>query len=119
MNRRQPWKSQLLQAVTHYGALQDVVGDGNCGYYSLMEGLHLLGIHVPMDVTLLRKEIYNYADKWRKRRADIFPICGKTTDRGYQKQVLNHIWEDEVDYKLGWIIVSQGALTTPSRNVRK
>ena len=46
--------------IEKYGTIQNVVGDGNCGTYSTMEGITLVGIECNLDVNIFKEHVYNY-----------------------------------------------------------
>ena len=63
----------FLKTFKRFGEIQNVVPDGNCGYYCAMYGLHVLGINVTMDIQEFRKQMYDYADEMKHQKERLYP----------------------------------------------
>ena len=55
--------NHVLEQIEQYGLIQNVLGDGNCGFYSVMNGLEHVGIEFEEDINLNCKAIYDYINK--------------------------------------------------------
>ena len=47
----------VLERIEQYGTIQNVVGDGNCGFYTSIVSFEHQGIHVTTDIYLLRQTL--------------------------------------------------------------
>lgn len=67
-NQRQSGiKHDILDVIEKYGTIQNVKPDGNCGFYSVMNGLSHVGIKFQENINFMRKDIYNYINENREK----------------------------------------------------
>ena len=86
-------------------------GDGNCGIYSIMEGLYHNGIDFNEDVDIFRKSIVKYVDcnrnkllmglKFRNKRMSDGTIRGRSRNDFIDNEVKEHIWNESTSFKGG------------------
>ena len=74
-------------------------GDGNCGFYSMMNGLSHVGIEFENDINVLRKDIYDFIDQNR----DILQFSNKLPTRRSRNifidtEIINRCWAPNVDF---------------------
>ena len=89
----------VLSTIEQYGNIQNVKGDGNCGFYSMMNGLSHVGIQFENDINVLRKNIYDFIDKNR----DELHFSNELTTRRKRnafidKEIINQCWSPNVDF---------------------
>ena len=69
---KQSLRSSLIpeaprEEIEKFASIQNVYGDGNCGMYSIMEGLYHNGIEYSEDIDIFRKSIVDYIDSNRNK----------------------------------------------------
>ena len=74
--------------------------DGNCGFYSIMNGLGHIGVEYEDDVNVQRKAIYDYVDN---NRSDLFwlnNMVWRNRDKNdyINKEILAKCWEAGKDF---------------------
>ena len=94
-----------------FASIQNVNGDGNCGFYSIMEGLHHNGIDFNEDVDKFRRSIVDYIDcnqnkvlpglKFRNKRRRDGTIRGRNRDDFIDKEVKESIWNEHTIFEGG------------------
>ena len=88
--------------LSEFGVIQNVKGDGNCGIYSIMEGLLNCLIPVVTDEPVFRKEVRDYIDIHRNEVLSNFSFAGKILKSGkvrgkegndwIEKDVMARMW---------------------------
>ena len=79
----------VLQTIEKYGYIQNVKPDGNCGFYSVMNGLSHVGIYFEEDVTLYRKVIDDYINKSRKDLLLIMQFRRRNNNKYIETKILD------------------------------
>ena len=98
----------VFDKLSEFGVIQNVRGDGNCGIYSIMEGLLNCLIPVVTDVIAFRKEVCDFIDKNRNEVLSNFSFAGKILKSGkmrgkkrddwIEKDVMARMWEEEAKF---------------------
>ena len=94
-----------------FAAIQNVSGDGNCGIYSIMEGLYHNDIDFNTDVDCFRRSIVEYIDcnrnkilpglQFRNKRKTDGTIRGRSKDDFIDKEVKDRIWNKDTIFNGG------------------
>ena len=97
--------------IEQFASIQNVSGDGNCGIYSIMEGLHHNGIDFNEDVDMFRKSISDYINsnrnkvfvglKFRNKRMSDGTMRGENRNEFIDKEIIQRIWNDSITFNLG------------------
>ena len=78
-----------MKQIEQYDLIQNVLGDGNCGFYSVMNGLEHVGIEFEEDINLNRKAIYDYINKNKKELLLNMQFCRRNKDEYIEREILN------------------------------
>lgn len=104
------------ESIERFGTIQDVTGDGNCGYYAAQEGLRRLNIEHETNITSFRKSLYDHAkqqedkflcggDDWKIYTLGFKAKNGKTAAQlrleWWNKEVVSKIWKEDVAFEKG------------------
>ena len=89
-------------ALSKFGTIQDVIGDGNCGVYAAIEGLLNCLIAVTIDVGKFRKEVHDFVDTHRKEVLTNFTFSGKLKKDGSLRGKRRDDWLSDVVMKRIW-----------------
>ena len=97
--------------IEKFASIQNVSDDGNCGIYSIMEGLYHNSIDFNEDVDMFRKSISDYIDcnrnkvfmglKFRNKRMSDGTTRGKHRNEFIDKEIIQRIWNDSITFNLG------------------
>ena len=92
--------NHFLNTIEKYGSIQNVKPDGNCGFYSVMNGLAHIGIPYEEDLNLHRKIIYDYIDDNRTELFWLENMVWRNRDKNdyINKEILTKCWEAGKDF---------------------
>ena len=98
-------RAGVLERIEKYGTIQNVVGDGNCGFYASIVGLEHQGIPVQTDIYLLRQLLSLHVQNSGK---DLFGTMSfrkhrgkKTKEQFIEKDILPKLWKPNGSYQSG------------------
>jgi hypothetical protein len=95
----------FMEDMQKFGKIEDVNGDGNCGFYVILLGLEKLKKIDRKSVTEFRKHIWEYArTNEMKLRQDAFPESQKKgigKAISWAEDVLNPLFKDGSSYERG------------------
>jgi hypothetical protein len=103
------------ESIEQFGTIQDVTGDGNCGYYAAQEGLRRLNIAYELGITSFRQSLYEHAKQhedtflggndWEIYNKGFKSKTGKTAVQlrhdWWDKEVLSKIWSQNMSFEEG------------------
>ena len=93
--------NNVLSVLEKYGHVQNVKPDGNCGFYSVMNGLSHIGIDHEEDINLHRKNIHDYI---KNNKNELFWLSdmvwrNKNKNDYIQKHILDKCWSSDMNLK--------------------